>query len=375
MGLEERPGSLGDSPTIYMAPTAQVAILAVLTILAFVLPAGHALSSPLCGSGGETWVTKQPYRNPLYPGADLYFFCESGLNVMGDSLDPCLNQGSLCTQAATDAMCKFLGYDLADDASTSVRAQPGEVVRTLTGEYCLREGTYSKTLPDNLAAMPGKPCLRVDAINCVRTQQRMADSLQAIIMEAVSAPKSPTPLPSTKPAATPPAPAVTAASGPAEQDSNGKVVCSSGLNVLGDSLDPCLNQGSLCTQAATDAICKFLGYDFADGASTSVRAQANETVRTLTGEYCLREGTYSKSLPANLATMPGTPCLHIDAITCVRTQQHISESLQSIVMDATTARKAPQSSAPATMPTSSDNITAAGGPDDRASTGGRKMKL
>ena len=49
-----------------------------------------------------------------------------------------------------------------------MRAQPGEVVRTLTGEYCLREGTYSKTLPDNLAAMPGKPCLRTDAITCIR---------------------------------------------------------------------------------------------------------------------------------------------------------------------------------------------------------------
>ena len=36
-------------------------------------------------------------------------------------------------------------------------------------------------------------------------------------------------------------------------------MCNSGLNVLGDSLDPCLNQGSLCAQAATDAICKFLG--------------------------------------------------------------------------------------------------------------------
>ena len=41
-------------------------------------------------------------------------------------------------------------------------------MRTLTGEYCLREGTYSKTLPDNLATMPGTPCLRVDAITCVR---------------------------------------------------------------------------------------------------------------------------------------------------------------------------------------------------------------
>ena len=59
-----------------------------------------------------------------------------------------------------------------------------------------------------------------------RTQQRMADSLQAIIMEAVSVPKSPAPVPSAKPTATPsassPAPVVTAASGPAEPDSNGK---------------------------------------------------------------------------------------------------------------------------------------------------------
>ena len=59
----------------------------------------------------------------------------------------------------------------------------------------------------------------------------------------------------------------------------------------------------------------------ADGASTSVRAQANETVRTLTGEYCLREGTYSKTLPDNLGARPGTPCLRVDAITCVRWEE------------------------------------------------------
>ena len=51
------------------------------------------------------------------------------------------------------------------------QAKPDEVVRSLTGEYCLREGTYSTTLPTDLEqvkALPGKPCMRVEQLTCIR---------------------------------------------------------------------------------------------------------------------------------------------------------------------------------------------------------------
>lgn len=60
------------------------------------------------------------------------------------------------------------GYDRAYGDSTSVVAQRDEAVRSLTGEYCLRRGTYSHTLPDNLAELPGEPCMRINEITCVR---------------------------------------------------------------------------------------------------------------------------------------------------------------------------------------------------------------
>ena len=60
------------------------------------------------------------------------------------------------------------GYDEADNAAV-LRAKPGEAVRSLTGrKYCLREGVYSETIPEDLASMPGQPCMRVDSISCVR---------------------------------------------------------------------------------------------------------------------------------------------------------------------------------------------------------------
>ena len=87
-----------------------------------------------------------------------------------------------------------------------------------TGSWMLSQLGLSSPAINTIRALHASPARR--------TQQRMSDSLQAIIMEAVSVPKSPAPVPSAKPTATPsassPAPVVTAASGPAEPDSNGK---------------------------------------------------------------------------------------------------------------------------------------------------------
>lgn len=29
------------------------------------------------------WVTKRPTTGPEFPGADLWFFCEEGINILG----------------------------------------------------------------------------------------------------------------------------------------------------------------------------------------------------------------------------------------------------------------------------------------------------
>ncbi|GAB4822790.1 hypothetical protein N2152v2_009836 [Parachlorella kessleri] len=357
-----------------MQAAAQAASFFLLAaVLSQQLPAAAALSFPLCERGGQVWVTEHPRRNARFPGADLYYFCHSGLNVLGDSLDPCLNQGSLCTQAVTDAICKLLGYDRADGPSTSVRAHPGEVVRILTGEYCLREGTYYKTLPGNLAAMPGRPCLRIDAISCIRSLRPMAGSVDHIqdAVAAVEAKRDAAP-PCNGPAAAPGFPKSCSGSerrvrhaatregvelkGQRLGDRTTSNFCDGALNILGDSVDPCIMNGTLCDSAVTDAICKFLGYDHAYQGATLRQAKPDEVVRSLTGEYCLREGTYSTTLPADieLKTLPGKPCMRVEQLTCIRTVEHMAGDLQNIVWElALNSSSAPQ----AEPAPSEDNVT------------------
>jgi hypothetical protein len=35
-------------------------------------------------------------------------------------------------------------------------------------QYCLRAGMYSADVPDNLGAMEGEPCTKIDGIACIR---------------------------------------------------------------------------------------------------------------------------------------------------------------------------------------------------------------
>jgi hypothetical protein len=151
---------------------------------ACLLPAALALSSPLCESGGQAWVTKRPFRNPAYPGADLY--CE-------------LLHALSCTPWSVRLQGCFINPGCCmGPPRQSLLGQAGSM------PTCMGCRLVQRTL--SLAVMPTVLC--------------QADHYLA---------------------------------------SAATVVCDAGLNVLGDSVDPCLNQGSLCTQAATDAICKFIG--------------------------------------------------------------------------------------------------------------------
>lgn len=64
--------------------------------------------------------------------------------------------------------CLSAGYDQAYNPGEIVQADPDEAVRSLTGEYCLRQGIYSRTKPSNLTELPGEPCNRIEKITCIR---------------------------------------------------------------------------------------------------------------------------------------------------------------------------------------------------------------
>ncbi|KAI3433425.1 hypothetical protein D9Q98_003240 [Chlorella vulgaris] len=151
----------------------------VLLVAAAISPAA-ALSWPLCDNGGQVWVTERPSTEPTFPGANLFFFCDSGLNVLGVSIDPCIRSGTVCGQAVLDALCQSLGFDQAWDgmeATITNVTSPQEAVRSLTGEYCLREGVYSPIVPPDLESMPGVLCSKIDGITCVRNRETIITAL------------------------------------------------------------------------------------------------------------------------------------------------------------------------------------------------------
>lgn len=57
------------------------------------------------------------------PPADIpcnAVFCDRGLSILGDSIEPCLNNGATCTPAVNDAICKLLGASPAPPHSFSL---------------------------------------------------------------------------------------------------------------------------------------------------------------------------------------------------------------------------------------------------------------
>ncbi|KAL4421992.1 hypothetical protein ABPG77_011015 [Micractinium sp. CCAP 211/92] len=159
-----------------------------LAALAAAPPATYALSWPLCEDGGQVWVTEAPHTEPGVIGANLWFFCETGLNVMGQAVSPCILNGTVCDRRIPDALCQAFGFDrgkpqpVMEDVQL-VQARPEEPVRELSGDYCVRNGTYSASLPDDLGSQPGSPCTKMQGLTCVRTRETIITALDKSLLE------------------------------------------------------------------------------------------------------------------------------------------------------------------------------------------------
>jgi hypothetical protein len=58
-------------------------------------------------------IVQQPAATLLPPSPPLLcipkptrFFCESGLNVLGVSVDPCIESGAVCGPSVADTLCQ-----------------------------------------------------------------------------------------------------------------------------------------------------------------------------------------------------------------------------------------------------------------------------
>ena len=195
--------ALSFSPPMQSKPlsmASQRCIATALCAAALLISSATALSWPLCENGGSVWVTERPRTEPQFPGANLWFFCEGSLNILGNAIDACVpspaaTNGTICEPQVPDAICQLLGYERAfnDDTST-VTARPNEPVISLNGDFCLRKGQYASELPSgDLAALPGEPCQKIDHLTCIRTLDTMATALTLGLESAQLSVLRPTP--------------------------------------------------------------------------------------------------------------------------------------------------------------------------------------
>ena len=142
----------------------------------------YGLSWPLCDNGGQVWVTQRPRVADSFPGADLWLFCDAGINILGASVAACVPNPNatvplVCGDPITEALCQLLGYEKSFPQDTTIAlAAPDEPVVTLTGQYCVREGDYRPSLPpnDTLPPLPGTPCNKIQKLTCLRTLNTMS---------------------------------------------------------------------------------------------------------------------------------------------------------------------------------------------------------
>eukprot|EP00890_Picochlorum_soloecismus_P001561 jgi/Picsp_1/2405/NSC_05866-R1_hypothetical protein COCSUDRAFT_64726 [Coccomyxa subellipsoidea C-169] len=158
----------------------------------FCLRTCSGLSWPVCEDGGSVWVTERPSKSMSFPGANFWFFCEGSFNIVGSAVAACLApQGNssdpVCDFTSAMAACKLLGYDrLYEDGVVIARASPAEPVMTLNGLFCLREGIYASEIPDNLETLDGEPCEKIDSITCVRSIEKIEETLKGLNLSTVN---------------------------------------------------------------------------------------------------------------------------------------------------------------------------------------------
>ncbi|KAL6778073.1 hypothetical protein ACKKBG_A16820 [Auxenochlorella protothecoides x Auxenochlorella symbiontica] len=140
---------------------------------------GRALSWPLCDPAGLVWMTERPERDDVYPGSNLWFFCNSGINILGDAVSICSGNGTRCdTLATATVLCQILGYDEASsyqsDVTTTTTLAEGQAVRSLSGEFCQADGSFTLQRPEgNAAPLSNGPCTVLNKLVCVRLSSSM----------------------------------------------------------------------------------------------------------------------------------------------------------------------------------------------------------
>lgn len=133
---------------------ATLLLAAVLAVVVCTAAPATALSWPLCEGGGAVWVTERPRTEQTFPGANLWFFCDEGMNILvrrstllllfrvslaeainfallptvvtscmlqGNSVDECVGNGTVCGAQVATTICNLLGYgERSQPACTSV---------------------------------------------------------------------------------------------------------------------------------------------------------------------------------------------------------------------------------------------------------------
>lgn len=147
----------------------QLTRLSSLTVVALLCLATscQGLSFPMCKYTNQVWGTQKPSLGPSFPYADLWFFCQGGLNIGGQRIHSCINNGKECGKKAADLVCQYMGFDMADITSTyAITSAPAGVpAKSMSGEWCINKGVYDAT---KRTAGKATPCQIFESLTCVR---------------------------------------------------------------------------------------------------------------------------------------------------------------------------------------------------------------
>jgi hypothetical protein len=153
-----------------------------------------ALSYPLCDTYGESWVTASPHLEGSFPYYSLLFSCTGSLNIEGFEIDACIKNGTLCGQAAADAVCQYLGFDGNSKGMYNI-ATASAPAFSMTGEWCTSPGSYQNLGHPNRtqweayqAAFRGPYCQSLTSVTCYRGRGSLSSSIDNIVANALLAP-------------------------------------------------------------------------------------------------------------------------------------------------------------------------------------------
>ncbi|DBA72578.1 TPA: hypothetical protein ACH3X2_010332 [Trebouxia sp. C0005] len=156
--------------------------------IAFLLIASPAngLSDTICDHIEADWQSDEPRLEGSFTFYTLLVSCSGNLSLEGYSVDSCVNNGTNCGSAAADAFCNYLGLDgSAYENQFTVVLPATAPTHSLTGEWCIKNGTYAQLNDTSLQAIdsyPGPFCSRLDTVLCYRSRNSslaVFDAVQA----------------------------------------------------------------------------------------------------------------------------------------------------------------------------------------------------